>query len=100
MDTTNLTETWMRNGACVGVGVDFFNLAGNNKARLQAICASCQETEACLEFALFEFQSEGMWAGTTPDQRKEMLRVSTDPRAVTARKKAARYNRHGEAVGE
>ena len=39
---------------------------------LQMICGGCIEREECLEFALEQQIPYGIWAGTTPDMRKQM----------------------------
>jgi WhiB family redox-sensing transcriptional regulator len=38
------------------------------------ICRACSVREACLEFALRTEQGWGVWGGTTPNQRLEILR--------------------------
>jgi hypothetical protein len=39
---------------------------------LQAICGGCIERKECLEFALEQNIVHGIWAGTTPEMRKNM----------------------------
>ena len=41
----------------------------------QAICEGCIERKECLEFALEQKITHGIWAGTTPDMRKNMKAV-------------------------
>lgn len=41
----------------------------------RSICGGCPETKACLEFALEQKIPHGIWAGTTPAQRKEMAQI-------------------------
>jgi WhiB family transcriptional regulator, redox-sensing transcriptional regulator len=38
----------------------------------QKICADCEVSEACLQFALVT-DAEGIWGGTTRQQREKML---------------------------
>jgi hypothetical protein len=39
---------------------------------VQAICNGCVERKECLEFALEQNIVHGIWAGTTPEMRKNM----------------------------
>lgn len=87
---------WHDHALCAGTGVDFFNLRTKSHVdRLRAICDSCPVSEACLEYALFPKQKYGMWAGTTNDERIEILR--THPRAVAERE--ARIAAGGKPMG-
>lgn len=40
----------------------------------KSVCAGCPFAAACLDYALEAREEYGIWAGTTPDERKEMLR--------------------------
>lgn len=94
--TTNERDDWAERGACHGSGLNFFSL--RNTTKLKETCDNCPVIDECLEYALFpKMQSHGYWAGTTPDDRIEILR--THPRAVAARKgkKPMGNPRHREA---
>lgn len=39
-----------------------------------AVCESCPVKAQCLQWALDNKEYEGVWGGTTPDQRAQMLR--------------------------
>ncbi len=68
------TRDWQLDGECAGVGEDFFDLHESHKPVLRSLCSECSVHDECLEFALtYPYQTEGMWAGTTPAQRKAML---------------------------
>ena len=87
--TTN--RTWMERASCNGSGLDFFRLRKPYVEKLKATCAGCPVKGECLEYALFPMSTQnapnqvfGFWAGTTPDDRDEILK--THPKAVAERK--------------
>jgi WhiB family redox-sensing transcriptional regulator len=41
-------------------------------AEAKAICSACPFRSACLQFALEHQYHDGIWAGTTPDERKDL----------------------------
>ncbi len=65
---------------CVDSGLDFISNPGGfaigaktkpNRFRRQlALCESCQLTDECLRIALREGNTEGIWGGTMPRDRK------------------------------
>lgn len=48
------------------------NAEEKNLPFAKAICASCVESIACLQFALEQNIEHGIWAGTTPEMRSRM----------------------------
>jgi hypothetical protein len=48
--------------------------------QLRAICAECPAQKACLEYAMSTYETlhNGIWAGTTPDQRREIKAKEND----------------------
>ena len=42
--------------------------------RAKAICSICQVAASCLEYALETNQRNGIWAGTTEDERRSLRR--------------------------
>lgn len=75
---------WMRRAACATADPDIFfpqrqgNSTSYSKAR--QICSRCSVTRECLESALAEHVSQGMYGGLTPKERKAL---------VTRRRKAS-----------
>ncbi|MEV4562451.1 WhiB family transcriptional regulator [Nonomuraea sp. NPDC049419] len=64
---------WLRRGACRTSDPDlFFPLAPTppQEARAKAICAGCQVVEECRAYALDAGESEGIWGGLTPEERR------------------------------
>lgn len=69
---------WRDLAACLEVGdeVDFFpapeDVAAIAKAK--AVCASCPVAAECLTWAVETNQSEGIWGGHTPKERRSIRR--------------------------
>jgi WhiB family redox-sensing transcriptional regulator len=55
---------------------------------IRALCESCTERKECLDYALDNEISSGIWAGFTTEQRKRMLnaRYANAPKANNAEK--------------
>lgn len=54
----------------------FENQYHNKLSRAREVCGVCPVAEDCLRFALNNHIQYGIWAGTTPLQRKAMRRRS------------------------
>jgi WhiB family redox-sensing transcriptional regulator len=71
---------WREAGACLGADPDLFfpvsqaGLAVDQIKTAKSVCASCRVREACLRFALDTKETDGIWGGTTPDERRRELR--------------------------
>lgn len=69
---------WREAAACLDVGdeVSFFpdkeDLVGIAKAK--AVCATCPVADECLTWAIETNQSEGIWGGHTPKERRALRR--------------------------
>ncbi|QYC38604.1 Transcriptional regulator WhiB [Nonomuraea coxensis DSM 45129] len=64
---------WLRRGACRSSDPDlFFPLAPSplQEARAKAVCAGCQVLEECRAYALRAGESDGIWGGLTPQERR------------------------------
>jgi len=58
-------------------GVDFTVFYPKHSTRYEyakAICRTCPHVEECLAWALSTRQSFGVWGGTSPEDRHQMLR--------------------------
>ncbi len=81
---------WRAAGACLTADPDlFFPLSATGAAAAQAeracqICAGCQVLTPCLEFALKHAEVDGIWGGTTQQERLH-ARVGAAPRLRTER---------------
>ena len=69
---------WREDAACLAVTdeVSFFpdpeDVMGISQAK--AICATCPVADACLTWAVETNQSEGIWGGHTPKERRAIRR--------------------------
>ncbi|WP_084961664.1 WhiB family transcriptional regulator [Thermoactinospora rubra] len=66
---------WLRRGACRSSDPElFFPLAPSRaqEARAKAVCARCQVQAECRDYALRSGESEGIWGGLTPDERRRL----------------------------
>ena len=71
-----VAETWQDEGDCrrwAGV-IDFFPRRGESAREAKAICASCPVREPCLDFALREKITHGVWGGMTELERRQVRR--------------------------
>src|SRR5690606_3263456 len=70
--------SWMDDGACVGADLDlFFPQRGDNDAvaAAKAVCATCPVTSECLEYALSERVTHGIWGGTSERERRRIRSI-------------------------
>lgn len=75
---------WRRKAACVDSDPEVFfpeDVGGRSRsgsrtrdpyAEARAICADCPVTEPCLEEALADPETPGMWGGTTEGERRQI----------------------------
>jgi WhiB family redox-sensing transcriptional regulator len=67
---------WHARAACRGAGTDAFIVHRSCNAaimaRARAICAVCPVTVECLDYALANMDTTGIWGGTTAQQRQAM----------------------------
>ena len=66
---------WREAGACASADPDlFFPISAAGKgaaqvARARRVCAGCRVRRQCLDFAIAAGEAEGIWGGTTPEER-------------------------------
>ena len=66
-------DDWMARGACRTVtGVDFFPNDGAGVLAAQRVCSGCPVRPACLEYALDNAISHGVWGGTSDRERQRL----------------------------
>jgi WhiB family transcriptional regulator, redox-sensing transcriptional regulator len=74
-------ESWREVGSCRESDSNLFYPLGKGlAARDQAeeakrVCRTCPSREPCLAFALATRQELGVWGGTSPDERRLILRA-------------------------
>ena len=68
--------SWRLRGACRGLDPDvFFPLNEEEDVhRAKVVCNTCVVQQQCLEFALANRESEGIWGGATEKERRRILR--------------------------
>ena len=67
-------------------------------ARAKAVCAACQVRRQCLQYALATHQVDGVWGGTTEDERRLHVRRERERQQQRERRDLARQ-RHAEPGG-
>jgi WhiB family redox-sensing transcriptional regulator len=81
---------WRADSACLGTDPDlFFPISATGRSAKQvaaakAICARCPVRSACFEFALTQRDIQGIWGGSTDEERKKMRRARVRARARAA----------------
>lgn len=73
----DLNEDWRESAACIGGETDqFFPMSEDVEAvaGAKSVCMDCPVREDCLQFALATNQSEGIWGGHTPTERRRIRR--------------------------
>ena len=82
---------WRAAGACASTDPDLFfpismtGKAAEQIARARRVCAGCRVRRECLDFALDAGETEGIWGGTTPDERIRARRKTTRRQARETR---------------
>jgi WhiB family transcriptional regulator, redox-sensing transcriptional regulator len=78
---TGRAGDWRASGACLHADPDLFfpisavGRAVDQIARAKAICAGCPVRRECLEFAYINAPVQGVWGGTTLDERQRTRRL-------------------------
>ncbi len=82
MVPVEITRHWRDHAKCAGKDVSFFpeGITGGGCTtgifdeinRAKAWCALCPVADQCLEYALVNNIDHGVWAGTTPEQRRSI----------------------------
>lgn len=69
-----MNTDWMRLGKCKDMDpAVFFPSDGVGVQAAQRVCAECDVTAPCLEYALVNKIAEGVWGGASERQRKRLL---------------------------
>ncbi len=86
---TEYATDWRGAGACLSADPElFFPIATRGPAEGQVssalrVCARCAVRQQCLDFAMAMNEAEGIWGGTTPEERlrarRSSLRRTTRP---------------------
>jgi WhiB family transcriptional regulator, redox-sensing transcriptional regulator len=74
-------STWRNDAACTGMDTLIFFPIGETGPALpqvnlaRKVCSSCPVKDECLEFAIATIQNDGIWGGTTEDERRLIKRA-------------------------
>ena len=67
---------WTAQAACRGLDTEtFFGTTPEEAAEALAVCAVCPVRAQCLESAIRNRETSGIWGGTTPDERRRLIRA-------------------------
>lgn len=67
---------WQRDAACLGVDPDLFYPArGESTAEARAVCGECPVRDECLEYALANCETFGVWGGLGERDRRSLRRA-------------------------
>ena len=79
---------WMSDGACRSTpDVDFFPTEGAGVVKAKRVCARCGVRATCLEYALMEGITHGVWGGAS-DRERQRVRAARN-RTVRGARTAA-----------
>jgi hypothetical protein len=70
--SANSPGEWAKDAACTGLTDMFHSDYNGDQEAALAICQTCRVRDACLDFAMRTRQPQGVWGGTTPDDRKKL----------------------------
>ena len=96
---TENSTAWRAAGACLTADPDlFFPIANGQVAdrqimKARQICAHCQVQRQCLDFAMRTAEADGIWGGTTPEERIRARRARAAKRRRQAENPRARRDR-------
>jgi WhiB family transcriptional regulator, redox-sensing transcriptional regulator len=74
-------DDWRSAGACLSADPELFfpiSSSGSSSAQIalaKAICAVCRVQAECAEFALAHRDMDGIWGGTTDEERRKLRRA-------------------------
>lgn len=75
LDPPHLDRHWATEAVCLGVDPDlFFPERGASTDEARAVCAPCPVRTECLEFALANYETHGIWGGKSERERRRIRR--------------------------
>ena len=67
--------SWRQRGACRGLDPEvFYPISDEDAGEAKSICGACSAQEQCLEYALGNRETDGVWGGATERERRRILR--------------------------
>ncbi|GAA2118093.1 WhiB family transcriptional regulator [Actinomadura napierensis] len=83
---------WTESASCRSLDPDLFfpvadeTVYADQIAPIRRICAACPAVRPCLEWALTAGEPDGIWAGTTPGERRYIRAARTTAAALGHRR--------------
>lgn len=75
----SLPNEWVKAAACRDLAPEikelFFPERGEDAHEVKAICAACPVQPECLHFALSTNETDGIWGGLAPRERRRIRRL-------------------------
>lgn len=85
MVSRNPDERWQDRALCMQVGYELFFLEkGETSTDAKKVCGRCQVRQDCLEAALNDPDTDGIWGGTTERERRKMRKQRRNEYQETA----------------
>ena len=84
-------DTWRTSALCRHTDPDLFfpvgttGIALEHIAAAKAVCEQCPVKEPCLQFAIETNQDNGIWGGTSEEERRVLRRAFVRERRAAAR---------------
>ena len=66
---------WHGRALCRGETRTWFSVAPDNLERARAVCGGCPVRDECYQYAMADPDLEGVWAGFTAKERREIRRA-------------------------
>jgi WhiB family redox-sensing transcriptional regulator len=74
-------RTWQTKANCMGVDPDlFFPERGASTREAKEVCRGCVVREDCLEYALANGETVGLWGGLSERERRRLRRARVGQR--------------------
>jgi WhiB family redox-sensing transcriptional regulator len=95
MTAIRSANNWRAVGACLSADPDLFfpisttGLGEKQITRAKMICAGCEVKRECLDFAMSHDLTDGIWGGSTPEDRQRERRRKRRAAVAAARRTIA-----------
>ena len=84
-DPISIDMAWVKNAACAGMDPSvFFPEDGVGVREAKVFCQGCEVWQECLEYALLNRITNGVWGGTSERQRARILKERKDAQVSSA----------------
>lgn len=77
MARAELSTRWQEHAICKGMLDLFYSENYEDQDRAKGICNRCEVWKPCLAYATLNREKEGVWGGTTYEERNRMIIMSS-----------------------